>query len=298
MDILVTGGTVFAGRYTAEFFVKRGHNVYVLNRGNHKQPEGVMHIKADRHCLCDVLKYRSFDAVLDITAYNADDVNDLIDGLGQFGKYILISSSAVYPETLDQPFSEKQQCGTNAIWGAYGTGKIEAEKALSKRMPHAYILRPPYLYGPMNNIYREAFVYECAEKDRPFYVPKDGGMPLQFFHINDLCRFIELILIIAPEQHIFNVGNPETVTVEQWVRLCYDAAGKRPEIRYVDGYHQQRSYFPFYDYEYVLDVSGQIEIMPETIALSDGLSEAYRWYTENRDEVKRKPLIEYIDRYL
>lgn len=31
MNILVTGGTVFASRYTAEYFRDKGNNVYVLN---------------------------------------------------------------------------------------------------------------------------------------------------------------------------------------------------------------------------------------------------------------------------
>ena len=66
--------------------------------------------------------------------------------------------------------------------------KIEAEKTLLERKPNAYILRPPYLYGQMNNIYREAFVFDCALADRKFYLPKDGEMKLQFFHIHDLCR--------------------------------------------------------------------------------------------------------------
>lgn len=298
MDILVTGGTVFAGRYAAEYFSRHGHNVYVLNRGNQEQSADVIHIRADRHDLGDVLKKYSFDAVLDITAYNAGDVNDLLDGLGEFGKYILISSSAVYPETLEQPFREDQQCGPNSIWGAYGTDKIGAECALCSRFPGGYILRPPYLYGLMNNLYREAFVFECAEKGRPFYMPRDGRLPLQFFHIDDLCRFMELILNSSPEQHIFNTGNAATISAEEWVRLCYDAAGCVPEIRYVDGAHEQRSYFPFYDYAYELDVSRMNGIMPDTIPLADGLRGAYSWYVSNRDKVRRKPLIGYIDRYL
>ena len=31
--ILVTGGTNFVSRFTAEYFVKNGDEVYVLNRG-------------------------------------------------------------------------------------------------------------------------------------------------------------------------------------------------------------------------------------------------------------------------
>ena len=33
----------------------------------------------------------------------------------------------------------------------------------------------------MHNVYREAFVFECALADRKFYLPKDGEMKLQFF---------------------------------------------------------------------------------------------------------------------
>lgn len=70
-NILVTGGTVFVSRYVAEYFVKKGDNVFVLNRNRRLQSEGVTLIKADRNDLGDKLK-----------------------------DYIFISSSAVYPETL------------------------------------------------------------------------------------------------------------------------------------------------------------------------------------------------------
>lgn len=114
MKILVTGGTVFASRFTAEYFA-RENEVFVLNRGSRPQPEGVTLIKADRHSLGGALKGQRFDVVLDICAYNAIDIDALLDGVGEFGSYIMVSSSAVYPETLPQPFSEKQQVGANSI---------------------------------------------------------------------------------------------------------------------------------------------------------------------------------------
>ena len=52
----------------------------------------------------------------------------------------------------------------------------------------------------MNNVYRESFVFDCALADRKFYLPKDGDMKLQFFHIHDLCRFIDVILENKPEE--------------------------------------------------------------------------------------------------
>lgn len=293
MKILITGGTVFASRCTAEYFAKR-HEVYVLNRGSRPQSEGVTLIKADRHNLGDTLKSYKFDAVIDVCAYNETDIRCLLDGLGEFGCYIMVSSSAVYPESLPKPFREDMEVGENSIWGYYGTNKIAAERALSERVPEAYILRPPYLYGRMNNLYREAFVFECAEKNLPFYIPKNGRLPLQFFDIEDMCRFMEILIERRPERRIFNVGNPESVSADEWVRECYGVLGKLPTFVYVDENIKQRSYFPFYDYDYMLDVSAMSELMPEVKPLSEGLRQSYEWFSDNRELIVRKPLLEFI----
>ena len=294
MKILVTGGTVFASRFTAEYFVKKGNEVYVLNRNTRPQSDGVKLINCDRHSLGNVLKNLEFDLVVDVTAYNETDIADLLDGLGSFDNYVMISSSAVYPETNVQPFTEEQECGPNSHWGDYGTNKLAAEKLLLEKFPSVYILRPPYLYGAMNNLYREAFVFDCAEKSLPFYMPKDGKMPLQFFDIEDMCRFIEIIADKKPEQRIFNVGNPQTVDIEQWVRLCYGVFGMQPEIRQALKEEQIYNYFPFRDYGYVLDVAKMIGLMPDVKPLSKGLKESYEWYKNNKNLVRRKEYINYI----
>ena len=100
MKILVTGGTVFVSRYTAEYFVKKGHDVYVLNRNTKPQPKNITLKNCDRHNLGEKLKNIYFDSVIDVTAYNETDIKDILNSLGDFGNYIMISSSAVYPESL------------------------------------------------------------------------------------------------------------------------------------------------------------------------------------------------------
>lgn len=297
-NILVTGGTVFVSRYVAEYYVKLGHHVYVLNRGKHPQPQGVTFLEGDRHALGDTLKPYHFDVVLDITAYNGTDITHLLDALGSFDQYVLISSSAVYPEIAHQPFREETPLGENKIWGKYGTDKIEAENVLLRRVPHAYILRPPYLYGPMNNLYREAFVFDCALTRRKFYLPKEGQMNLQFFHVEDLCRFMDILLKNQPSCHIFNLGNPENVSVRNWVELCYEVTGGSAEFVSVDEAVEQRQYFSFYNYEYRLDVSRQQEWMKQTKDLKEGLQEAFDWYRSHPDEVRRKPYMAFIDEHL
>lgn len=293
--ILITGGTAFVSKYAAEYFVGQGYDVYVLNRNSKPQVAGVTLIEADRHALGSLLKDTYFDVVADITAYDAKDIIDLYDALGSFGIYLMISSSAVYPEYGIQPFTEESEKAVNRFWGKYGTDKIEAEQALLERVPDAYILRPPYLYGPMNNVYREAFVFDCAKADRVFYLPKDGELKLQFFHVKDLCRLMEVIAETKPAAHILNVGNVQTISVKDWVKKCYACFGKVPTFVPVSEDVPQRNYFCFSDYEYYLDVKKQQEIYPETIPLEHGLQQATERYLAHEDEVNKKPYFAYID---
>lgn len=98
--ILINGGTIFVSRYTATYFVKKGYDVYVINRGNHPQVDGVKFIKSDRHLLNGILKNIHFDAVLDTCSYEELDVKDILNELESYDDYILISSSAFMEKIL------------------------------------------------------------------------------------------------------------------------------------------------------------------------------------------------------
>ena len=293
--VLITGGTTFVSKYAAQYFKEHNYDVYVLNRNTKPQVEGVTLIEGNRHELGEKLKAIHFDVVADITAYAADDIIDLYEALGTFDQYIMISSSAVYPENGVQPLKEDSRMAVNKFWGKYGTDKIDAEKCLLKRVPDAYILRPPYIYGAMNNVYREAFVFECAKIDRKFYLPKDGEMKLQFLHVKDLCRLMEIIMETKPAEHILNVGNVDAVSIKDWVTMCYGCFDKTPSFVPVHEDIEQRNYFSFYNYEYYLDVQKQQKLFPQTILLEDGLRETAEWYLANEEEVIKKPYIQYID---
>lgn len=293
--ILVTGGTVFVSRFVATYFVKKNYEVYVLNRNTRTQVEGVHLIEADRNKLGDKLRSYSFEAIIDVCGYTGSDIKNLLDGLSHFDDYIFISSSAVYPETNMSPFLEEQKIGPNTIWGQYGIDKVEAEEYLTSHYSDAYILRPPYLYGPMQNVYREPFVFECAMKNRPFYIPKDGQMKLQFFHVEDLCHMIELILEKHPSHHIFNVGNEQLIDINTFVEICYGIVGKELQKIHVYNHDNQRDYFSFYNYEYVLDVQKQKQLLKQTKSLEEGLKESFEWYLDHSNEVVKKGYISFID---
>ena len=296
--MLVTGGTTFVSKYVTSYFVNQGYEVSVLNRNTRQQVRGAKLRSGDRHSLGDMLKGFHFDVVADITAYDGQDILDLCHALDSFEQYIMISSSAVYPEYGVQPFLEESERNANIFWGGYGTNKIDAENVLLARAPDAYILRPPYLYGPMNNVYREAFVFDCARADRKFYLPKDGAMQLQFFHVRDLCRLMEMIILSKPSEHILNVGNPETVSIKDWVTKCYACLDKVPSFVNVHDDIEQRNYFCFHQYEYRLDVQRQCEILSDTTPMEEGLRESAEWYFANEAEVNKRLYLDYIDKHL
>ncbi len=296
--MLITGGTGFVSGYLARYFAEAGWQVWALNRDSKDQMPGVGLICADRHSLGEALRGMQFDAVIDAVAYDAPDVEGLLAALEGRPEYVLISSSAVYPETLPQPFTEDMPVGENSIWGEYGMGKVRAEAAALRLRPDSFILRPPYLYGPMQNLYREPFVFDCAMAGRPFCLPGDGSMPLQFNHIDDLCRLIAILLEKKPDVRIYNTGDPQPVTVRRWVELCYQAVGAPLRLISVDESHPQRSYFPFYPYAYQLDVSRQQALLPDPIPLAKGLRESLSWYRRHPEGVKKRDYQGYIDSHL
>lgn len=120
-------------------------------------------------------------------------------------------------------------------------------------------------------------------------------MPLQFFHVEDLCRFIEILLKIQPTQKVFNVGN-NPITIKEWVEICYAAMGKTPKFINVTADIEQRNYFPFYDYGYALDTTLQNEIVPDLIPLPVGFQRSYNWYKDNKSTVKPKNYFDFIER--
>ncbi len=109
-----------------------------------------------------------------------------------------------------------------------------------------------------------------------------------------MCFKEQNILEQRPAQHIFNVGNKETVSVRDWVFLCYQTVGKNAEFVTVNRSVNQRNYFSFYDYEYYLDVTSQEKLMPETEPLEAGLKKSWEWY-QTPHCVSQKPFIQYID---
>ena len=68
-------------------------------------------------------------------------------------------------------------------------------------------------------------------------------------------------------------------------------AGKKPEIMEVDyeGLGRNvRDFYPFFDYDNVLEVSKVNEIICRETEFTEGLKKAFDWFTENREGIAFK----------
>ena len=196
-------------------------------------------------------------------------------------------------ENNKTPFSEDTPLGRNKYWGDYGTNKIEAEeffeKFFSKTNCDLIILRPLYVYGEYNYAQRESFIFEHLENNRLIIIPNKGELRLQFIYSTDLANIIvKLIESNTEEVCIFNVGNKEGVTIKEWINYCERVVGKKGKVieyDYKSKNRSERDFFPFFDYDNVLNVNRIKKIYSIETDFEKGLKNAYEWYCDNKKSI-------------
>jgi nucleoside-diphosphate-sugar epimerase len=93
-------------------------------------------------------------------------------------------------------------------------------------------LRPPFVYGPGNPFYREAFFWDRFRAGRSVILPSEGHRLMQFVYVKDLVdlamRTMELRNTVG---HAFNTANPRAITQHELVMHLARAAGvKEPQL--------------------------------------------------------------------
>ena len=91
--------------------------------------------------------------------------------------------------------------------------------------------RPPFVYGPRNNFYREQFFWDRLRAGRPIIIPGDGHRLMQFVYVNDL---VQAMVRSMEEPHAvgeaFNIGDPKPVTQVELVEKLAKAANVEPTL--------------------------------------------------------------------
>lgn len=294
MRALVLGGTQFISQAVAVGLIARGCETSILTRGLRDVAYTGLagRYRADRKDAASMEQVRGerFDAVFDCSGYEARDVRVVLDALRPDGEtsYVFLSSGAVYLPS-DNAVAEDAPRGENGVWGAYGAGKLEAENALVREQRRRgfslSIVRPAYVYGPGNNLYRESYLFERIARGEPVPVP-DGKALTQFAYIDDVVR----LLLGLPGAHdgveAFNCAYPDPVDWEMLVGAAGAAVGVEPRIKRVDcaGRMDARTFFPFRDCTYLLDTAKaeRFGLKQPSVELEEGMRRAYAWCCCNR----------------
>ena len=237
MNWLVIGGSYFYGRVFVMEAVRENNGcaITVLNRGTYSMKEfGVSQITGDRHepsvlAQCD----RDYDAVIDFCAYEAGDVQAVVEGIaGKIGQYILISTVDVYErgsgilKTEEHALEHRSFAGEA---GAYIAGKVALEEELRRvcegsEIPYT-ILRPAILYGPYNYAPRESVYIKMMLFNHalPHFTDADGKF--QFVYVKDAARAV--LKAIGNENaygQSYNLCREETITYDSFFHALKSAA--------------------------------------------------------------------------
>jgi 2'-hydroxyisoflavone reductase len=303
MKVLVIGGTLFIGRRLVAELVKAEHSVAILHRrSKHKFSKRVENLVADRNDAAAVRRAigeRRFDVVYD-NVYDwergttAEQVEATAHAMGNHLKrYIFLSSVAAYGDGLNHYESDPLAPDNHSE--QYVRNKAMTERALLRLHRRSgfpvVTLRPPFVYGPENPFYREAFFWDRMRAGRPIIVPGDGTRLMQFIHVKDLVQaLIRAMEVDEAVGEAFNAANPKALTQVEAVREMARAAGKKPELvrvprERIAAAGGSAMTDPMYFGEY-LDVAPITENVSKLqrvlgvkpVSFETGLRETYRWY--------------------
>ena len=306
--VLVIGGTLFIGRALVKELVHAGHEVAVLHRKNrHNFGKKVANIMADRNdpeAMKRVLAGKNFDVVYDNVydwerGTSAAQVEATARACGSnLHRYIFMSSVGAYGDGLNH--HEGDALAPDDHHEAYVRNKAMSERALFRMHQRngfpVVTLRPPFIYGPGNPFYREAFFWDRLREGRALILPGDGRRLMQFVHIKDLVSAALKVMDIPEIQgHAFNIANPRPLTQVEAVEAFARAAGKEPTFVRLprerilrSGGHPMgpRLYFgTYFDLPAITVVVNKAQrvLKFKPVDFLIGLKESYRWYVRHNE---------------
>jgi nucleoside-diphosphate-sugar epimerase len=255
---------------------------------------GCDQIIADRNSLTDMEQASGttdYDVIIDTSAYHLHQTQLAWESFSPKTKqWIHLSSAAVYRERdPHSPHPESDETGGATIWGSYGQEKSAIDHFLAEQSEDipVTILRPPYIYGPKNNVDRETFVWSRSLDHHPILLPDTGTAPIQFLHVDDLASAFLSCIDQTPLHpcNIYNVAADEIVTLREWADILIRTCGGDPQHIYElkekgDGY-AVREYFPFRDHPCCLD-STKIKrelTWSAQYGIKAGFAQTYQTYT-------------------
>ncbi len=307
--ILVIGGMQFIGRLLVEKLSAHGHEVFVLHRkSRHCFGKKIHNLVADRNdaeSIREAIGATRFDIVYDFaydwergtTGAQVDATAGIFDG--RVGRYVFMSSVSAYGDGLNH--HEGDALAPDDHPNAYCRNKAMSERSLFRRYQKTgfpvITLRPPFVYGPGNPFYREAFFWDRFRLNRPVILPSEGHRLMQFIYVQDL---VDLAIRVTESRnmvgHAFNTANARAITQHDLLHELSRVTGDRaPELVPIPREaiyraggkvmgHQQLYFGEYFDLPAITQIITKAQRMLafKPVDFDEGLRVTYRAYLAKR----------------
>lgn len=250
MKVLIIGGTRFMGYHLVRRLLADGHAVTLFNRGKTPDDFGddvgrIEGDRSDRTAFRKRLGRESFDGVVDMIAYTAEDGRSAVETFGgNVGHVVHISTAAVYLVTRDYPCPLREEDydrptvprppGDAGVWD-YGAGKRGCEDVLREAHARsgfpATIVRPPIVGGERDYTLR-MYSYLLRMRDgRPILLPDGGQSVFSLVYQGDVVRAIaENLGNPRSFGRAYNLAQTRALTLKDFLERSARIMGTSPEF--------------------------------------------------------------------
>jgi nucleoside-diphosphate-sugar epimerase len=143
-------------------------------------------------------------------------------------QFIFLSSSSVYGNRATNMATETDECCRDT---PYGISKIESEEMLRANppAPSTVILRPSLVFGEGDRGNMLSLIRQATSGK--YFLVGSGSAQKSLIYARDLANAI-ILLVKSPKKQfeLFNIANPDPVTVKQLSEAILLAAGKEPKL--------------------------------------------------------------------
>ena len=244
MKVLFIGGSGVISPASVDLAVEKGHETYVLNRGNHPEkvnPKATI-LKADyndEESVVKALSGRTFDVVADFRVFTADDMKKAIRLFGKITKqYIFISSGTVYKKPLEN-FIITEDAPLGNLHSYYARNKLAAENVLRDALQKGFpgvIVRPSLTYADWNILtsMRGKTPYSLIDrmrKGKEIVVNGDGTSLWTITHNTDFAKgFVGLFGNEKAIGEAFHITQDEVLDWDRIYTSIANAAGVQAKL--------------------------------------------------------------------
>jgi len=255
--ILIIGGTRFLGPALIHELIKENVEITVFNRGNDYKsvlPKSVKRLVGDRRDVrtMGILNQDSYDLIYDLCCFNKIDAHNLLIHIKPTAHIVFLSTAAAYKKPLIYPVTEQSELGKWDSFGDYGTQKVDAEnefKAFSKKNNlKLTIFRPVYLLGKNNYFDRENYYFSRIINRDSILIPGRGNALIQFVFLEETAKAFKIVPEKQTNQiEVLNIAGDHYISVKDFVLLCADIIGEKPNLIEIDSKRYKLKEDHFYD---------------------------------------------------